>query len=249
MARRMKSNRVVAAGQKLAMVLPPSRLALGGPPTSSPAMPPLPLSPWHIEHLSAKILAPSAALPLPAGRLLPSGRTLMSHGARSAGVIGLPRLGPSASAMPAPHANASMPAPIASLRIDMFDLSLGVHGPTGDGVEMLAREAEHRWGLRSLAAQRHELFPGRLHVAGLVPGPALQDRRPAVPPPRHAEAGEGLGQPRLLERRLRPALAAVRRHHHLGDAAGAGIGDAGNLVDAGLLELEAGRRVGDEGLH
>src|SRR5579871_2011265 len=162
----------------------------------------------------------------------------MSHGARSAGVIGFPRFGfksgPSASAAPA-AAIAMMPAAIAriaDLRIDMPDLSLGVDRPTGDGVVVLAGEREHRWRLGGLAALRYELFAGRLHVAGLVEGAALQDRGAAVPSPRHAEAGEGLGQPRLLEGCLGPALAAVGRHQDLGDPSSAGIGDPGNLVDA-----------------
>src|ERR1700678_1893288 len=102
------------------MVLPPSRLAFGGPPPSRAAIPPRPLSPWQSAHLSANILAPSAALPLPGGRLVPSGRMLMSHGARSDWVIGLPRPGPSASATPAPNASATTPAAIDNLRIDIF---------------------------------------------------------------------------------------------------------------------------------
>ncbi len=115
---------------------------------------------------------------------------------------------------------------------------------------MLVREAErvlHR--LLGLAALRDELGAQRLRVAGLVPGAALQHRGAAVPAPRHAEAGERLGQHRRLQRRLRPALAAVRRDHDLGDTAGPRIGDAGNLVVAGLLQGMAEGRVGDEGLH
>src|SRR5580704_4624555 len=163
MARRMKSNSVVAAGQKLAIVLPPSRLALGGPPMRSPAMPPLPLSPWHSAHFSAKIFAPSAALPLPGGRLAPSGRILMSHAERSDGLNGLPSLGPSAKARPQVNATPMQVAtavPIASLRIDMANLSLAVHGPAGDRVEVLTRETEHRRRLRGLAARGDELLAG-----------------------------------------------------------------------------------------
>src|SRR5260370_1899701 len=212
-------------------------------------MPPLPPSPCQATHFCAKILAPSAALPLPAGRLLPSGRMLISHSARSACVIGLPRRGPSASATLAPSASPATPAMTASLGIDMLDLPLGLDRPTGDGVEMVARKTADRRGFRGLAAQRHELLAGRLHVAGLVPGPALQDRRPAVPAPRHREPGEGLRQARLLQGRFGPTLAAVRGDQDLGDPPGARIGDAGYLVDARLLVGEAGRWRGDEGLH
>ena len=38
--------------QKFAMVLPPSRLARGGPAVTAAAMPPLPFSPWQAEHFA-----------------------------------------------------------------------------------------------------------------------------------------------------------------------------------------------------
>src|SRR5215468_6781711 len=98
----------------------------------------------------------------------------MSHGASSAGVSGLPRFGfkPGSSASappPPPAANAMRPAAIVetvNLRIDMADPPLGVDRPAGDGVEVLAGECENRRRLRGLAALRHELLAGRLHVAG-----------------------------------------------------------------------------------
>src|ERR1700732_3127865 len=120
------------------MVLPPSRLAWGGPPTSGPAMPPSPFSPWQAAHFRLKIGAPCAEVPLPGGRPVPSGMTKMSQAARSEGLTGLPRLGPSAKAAPAASANASTEQ-TASSRIDMLDLPFGVDRPAGDGVEVLAR--------------------------------------------------------------------------------------------------------------
>src|ERR1700726_4182678 len=104
------------------MVLPPSRLARGGPPTSGPAMPPSPLSPWQAAHFCLKIGAPCAEVPLPGGKPVPSGMTKISQAARSEGLTGLPRLGPSAKAAPATIARASEEAPIQTLRIDMLDL-------------------------------------------------------------------------------------------------------------------------------
>src|ERR1700722_19879901 len=208
------------------MVLPPSRLAFGGPPIRRAARPPLPLLPGQSAHCSPKTFAPSAALPLPGGRLLPSGRMLMSHAAKSFGLIGLPSRGLSARAA-APSAS-TRPAAIASLRIDMLHLALGVDAPARHCIEVVAGESEHRRRLGGVAAPRHELLPRRLRAAAFVPGAALQHRGAAVPPPRHAEAGEGLRQPRLVERRLAPALAAVGGDHHLVDAAVAGIGDAGD---------------------
>src|SRR5258708_6184727 len=159
----------------------------------------------------------------------------MSHSARSDWVIGLPSLGLSAnarapSATLAQSAIAPAPALSARLRVDMLDLPLGADAPTGDGVEMVARKTADIRRLGGLAAQRHELLAGRLHGATLVPGTALQNGRPAVPAPRHREAGERLGQPRILQGRFGPALAAVGRDHDLGDAPGARIGDAADLV-------------------
>src|SRR5580692_1761884 len=221
------------------MVLPPSRLAFGGPPTSRAAIPPRPLSPWQSAHLSAKILAPSAALPLPGGRLVPSGRMLMSHSARSLWLTGLPRFGVSAKAAPPPIASAKAQVALRRSRIDMPDLTLGIHAPPGDGVEVVAGKAERRRRPRSLSALVHELVAGRLHVAALVPRPALQDGRSAVPAPRHAKACKGLRQPRLVECCFAPALAAISGDDNFRNPPVAGISDAGNLIEARLLEREA----------
>src|ERR1019366_117469 len=116
------------------MVLPPSRLAWGGPPTSGPAMPPSPFSPWQAAHFCLKIGAPCAGVPLPGGNPVPSGITKMSQAARSEGLTGLPRLGPSAKAAPVASPNASAPAQIEISRIDMLDPPFGIDRPAGDGV-------------------------------------------------------------------------------------------------------------------
>src|SRR3954465_4629723 len=171
---------------------------------------------------------------------------LMSHGAISASVIGLPSFGPCAET--AATLSSTPVATRKALRVDMANASLLVDGPARDRVEVLARERADRRRLGSLPAPRDELGAGRLHVSALVPGAALQHGRPAIPTPRHAEARERLRQNRVLQRRLSPALAAVRRDHHLGDAARARIRDAGNLVIAGLLELIARGRMRDEPL-
>src|SRR5262249_4430806 len=177
---------------------------------------------------------------------------LMSHSARSAWLTGRPRCGDSARAAPA--ASASMQAAMARsrmdvLRVDMAHLALAIDRPARDRIVVVAREAAHRGRLGGLSAPGDELLARGLRVSALVPGTALQDRGSAVPAPRHAEAGEGFRQPRLVERSFRPALAAVGRHEDLCDPPVARIGDAGDLVDTGLPELEAGRRRGDERLH
>src|SRR5580704_2612472 len=98
------------------------------------------------------------------------------------------------------------------LRIDMFDLPFAVDAPAGDAVVVLVGERERsRQRLGGLAACGDELGAQGLRVAGLVPGPALQDRRLAIPAPRHGEAGECLVVDRPLQRRLAPAFAAVGR--------------------------------------
>src|ERR1700676_3158135 len=135
------------------MVLPPSRVAWGGPPTSWPAMPPSPFSPWQAAHFFFKIGATCAEGPVPGGKPGAVGMMKMSQAARSEGLTGLPRLGPSANATPAASAPAAATKQMESLRIDMLDLPFGVDGPAGDGVEVLARERQHRRRLRCLAAR------------------------------------------------------------------------------------------------
>src|SRR6266540_4285195 len=151
--------------------------------------------------------APCAGVPLPGGRPLPSGRMLMSQARISDSETGCPRPGVS------PALGAAKPRARSRtgnrLCIDMPDLPLAVDCPAGDAVEVLVRERRDRRDARRLAAHGHELRARRLRIAGLVPGAALQYRRTAVPAPGHAEAGEGLGEHRLLQRRLRPAAAAV----------------------------------------
>src|SRR5882757_2974503 len=60
-----------------------------------------------------------------------------------------------------------------------------------------------------VAAHREQFGQGRLHVAGLVDGAALDHRRLAIPMPRQAEAGQRPHQHRLLQLRLLPALAVI----------------------------------------
>src|SRR5256885_1598647 len=218
----------------------------GPPPTHAAKAPPLPLSPWHRAHFCAKIFAPWAGVPPPIGRPVPSGMMLMSHAAISAGSRGIPRFGPAEKA--ALEARPSARAMAESLCVDMFHLPFAVDRPAGEAVVVLVREPQHVRDLLGLAALGHELGAGRLHVAGLVPGAALQYRRTAVPPPWHAEPRESLGEHRRLQRRLRPAPAAIGRNHHLGNPAVARVGDAGDLVVSGPLQRQPRRRMGDEGL-
>src|SRR3954469_6385497 len=164
---------------------------------------------------------------------------LMSHGARSASVMGFPSFGPCADATPT--LISKLAATRRALRVDMANASLLVDGPTGDRVEMLARERADRRRLGGLPAHRDELGAGRLNISALVPRAALQHSRAAVPAPRHAKTRERLRQNRLLQRRLPPALAAIGRDHHLGDAPCTRIRDTRNLVISGLLELMSGR--------
>src|SRR5579871_6692503 len=107
---------------------------------------------------------------------------LMSHGARSAGLMGWPKRGPSAALAPAmPNANTSAAADI--LRIHMAHLALRIDAPAGDGVEVLHGKSLHTGRAARRAALGDERLAGRLHVAGLVGGAALQHHRPAVPVP------------------------------------------------------------------
>src|SRR5215472_7673904 len=192
--------------------------------------------------------APCAGVPAPGGKPVPSGATLISHAAISAGSIGLPRPGPSADATLAARQSISPTAGDILLGVDMFDLPVAVDPPAGDGVEVLIQHCPDRRNCLELTALGDEFGSGRLHVAGIVPGAALQGRGPAVPMPGHAEAGEGLAEYRLRQTRLGPAFAAVGRYHDLGDPAGAGIGDAGDLVEPRPRQIQPRRRLGDERL-
>src|SRR5215469_758430 len=122
----------------------------------------------------------------------------------SASLIGLPRPGVSARAVPAPNATKSKRAK-GVLRINMFDPSCAIDAPAGDAVVMLIGEPQRvRHRLAGLAARGDEVGTERLHLAGFIPGAALQDNRLAIPTPRHAEAGERLRQDRRLQCCLRP---------------------------------------------
>src|SRR5215469_10219192 len=130
---------------------------------------------------------------------------LMSQAATSAVPIDLPRLGPSAEAAPATSKSANQTPAITQLRVGMLDLPDGVDRPAGDGVAVLVQNRRHRGDHLQFAALGDELGSGRLRIASLVPGAALQDRGTAIPAPGHAEASESLAQYRLLQGRLCPA--------------------------------------------
>src|SRR5216684_3150287 len=228
---------------------------IGPPPTNgvsgaavTPVTPPLPSGPWQAAHFSAKMRPPWAGVPPPSGKPLPSGSMLMSQAAISASFSGLPRPGPSASAGPAIRQSASPRAGTIELCVDMLDLPRTLDPPAGDRVEVMVQHRPDRRRRLQLPARGDEFGPGRLRVARVVPGAALQHRRAAVPTPRHAKARERLAQYRLRQGRLAPALAAVGRNHDLGDPAGPGIGDAGDLPEPRPLQAQPGRGAGDERL-
>src|SRR5580704_6900684 len=186
-------------------------------------MPPLAASPWQAEHFSENIFAPFAGVPLPGGRLVPSGRTAMSHCLMSASVSGLPRPGDCASAASAPKASARAVAAI-TLRVDMLDLPFVVHGPARGAVVMLIGERKRcRDRVHGFAPLRHEVGAQRLNIAAVVVGTTKQRCRLAVPAPRHDETREGLFVDRALQRGFAPTLAAVGRDQHFRDAPGARI--------------------------
>src|SRR5215813_2274854 len=163
----MKSNSVVATGQKFPIDLTdPGPLSGGGSfTTTASTIPPLPSSPWQKAQLSANSVLPCAGVPLPGGSPVPSGITVRSHGARSACEIGCPRFGPSALAGAADSKNVARvmrPEPI--LRVNISHLSLWIDCPALDGVVMMAwklRPSRRRFGL---PAQRNELSARRLYV-------------------------------------------------------------------------------------
>src|SRR5205085_10774697 len=97
---------------------------------------------------------PSAGVPLPGGRLPPSGRMLMSHAAISAVLKCLPRFGPSAYALAAPSNSAT--AALKKLRVNMAHLPVCSDRPARDAVVVLIRKREDRRRRGQLAALRDE---------------------------------------------------------------------------------------------
>src|SRR6516225_5223642 len=229
MARRMKSNSVVATGQKFPIDLTdPGPLGGGGSfTTTASTIAPLPSSPWQKAQLSANSVLPCAGVPLPGGSPVPSGMTVRSQGARSACEIRCPRFGPSALAGAADSkrdARVMRPKPI--LGVNIFHLSPGINRPAGDGIVVMARKLRPGRRRLGLPPQRNELGACRLYVDGFVPGTALQHRGPPAPVPGHAEASKGLRQRRFLQRGFPPTGAAIGRDHDLRNASRAGIGHA-----------------------
>src|ERR1700730_4946731 len=200
------------------------RSDLPGALTSTALVPPWPSLPWQGSHFCAKITAPWAGVPLPAGKPLPSGPMLMSQSARSASLTGLPSPGGSAAIAEPAMPSTSARDMARRLPVDMLGLPFAIDGPTRDDVHVPHREGGHRNVHLGLATLSEHLAAGRLHIAGLVPGAALQHDRLAIPAPGQAEPGQGLGEHRRVERRLRPALAAVGRDHDLGNPPIARIG-------------------------
>src|SRR6516165_4549451 len=174
--------------------------------------------------------APWAGVPVPGGKPLPSDSMLMSHGAMVAASNGLPRLGPSANAAPAARQRASQAAVIGALCVNMFDLPHAVDPPAGDRVEVLVQNRPDWRDRLQLTTFGDKFRAGRLHIAGLVPGAALQDCSTAVPAPGHAEAGKCLAHHRFLQRRIRPGAPAISRYNDLAVPAGAALADAAVFV-------------------
>src|SRR5215831_21302195 len=107
----------------------------------------------------------------------------MSHAPRVAGSIGWPRLGPAAATVPTASQSARHTATMLPLDVYMHHLPRGVDRPAGDRVAVLVRHRRDGRDRLQLAACGHKVGAGRLHIAGLVPGAALQDGGTAVPAP------------------------------------------------------------------
>src|SRR6516162_6741408 len=99
----------------------------------------------------------------------------------AASSIGFPRCGVSADEAPAAMASNSEAEKIARLGVNMPDLPVACHAPAGDRVVVLIGKRQHRRLFCQLAARSHEIGAGRLHIARLVPGTALQRGWAAVP--------------------------------------------------------------------
>src|SRR5258706_15627473 len=99
----------------------------------------------------------------------------MLQAASSAGVMGVPRFGPSAKA-PLVQRNSAM-----SLQVNMAHASARVDGPARRTVVVLADEGGRRHDARALAPVSEDLGAGRVRIARVVPRARKPHRRPAVP--------------------------------------------------------------------
>src|SRR5262249_57187253 len=204
---------------------------------------------------------PAAAIPLPGGSPVPSGRTSMFSAAICAAFAGWPKpnrpplltapcaaLAPAACCAPAdntswrdrPPASSTATRTSRTMEVDcrMADASpiLRLHiGHLPVHGHVPANDAvEHLAEVGS--ARRDQLGARGLDVAGLVGRPALEDRLAAIPNPWETKAGVADRQDRFLQRCLAPGLAAIGAHLHACDAPSARPGDARDLPEAGLRD-------------
>src|SRR5215469_903177 len=196
--------------------------------------------------------APWAAVPSPGGKPVPSASISISQRATSAGRTGTPRWGlpglaPAANADGHPNSHIQTHNSPFTLGIGMGHLSMAVHGPAGDDVAMMIFEGKNRRSGIELPAGGDKFRARRLEGTMVVPGAALQNDGTAIPAPWHAKAGESVARNRLLQSGFTPAFATIGGNHHLCDFSLAGIGNPGNLIEAGLLQIPAWRWPGDEG--
>src|SRR6188768_11816 len=230
MPRLMKSQTVVANGARSGRMRPRAQtLGLVGLLLfKRGASPPIPASPWHSEHILRKVIAPSLALPLPAGSSSPVGPTEMSRARISSavGVRPMPYVGPCASAgTPISNANA-----IASPLREPIG-----HAPVPGDFPGLNAVVQSRHGERlivGLVPVLGDLLARGLLLANLVDAPRHDLGLVAVPIPLVGETAMGHPLRRATEFGLVPFLAAVGRDLDQLDGAAARPGQAADLVEA-----------------
>src|ERR671919_3072311 len=131
------------------------------------------------------------------------------------------------------------------LRVHIGHAPVARHLPALDGVQMVDRTEL----AAAETADFDQLLKRRLHVAGLVLAPTLQDRGVAVPPPWIPKAGMADRENRLLKGLELPALAAVCRHVHPLDPATPRPGEPGDLVEPRPRQLHFAGGEGDNRLR
>src|ERR1700680_2659515 len=197
-------------------------------------------------HFSAKIPAPSLEDPLPGGSPFPSGPMEMSSAWTCCFVAGVPMplyagIGVCAAAA---EATSAMPA-ARSLENRIFHAPVPVHFPGLNGIHIARDERRLLEEINVRTPYLGHFGHTWLNYAIVVRAAGHQQRLFSFPIPRSRKPGVGLARDGILQLRILPAPAAVRRDFHPANGSASGPGKAGDLVESRCRQMMPARRTRD----